>query len=419
VNEKRLIEYEQLIKHADGTYHSYHTSKFPLYDSDNEVYAVSAISTDISESKKNLEMRERLAAQEIMLKSEIRYDELTENMPNMFFSLNRTLIYTSFNKACEKFTGIAAEQVIGKTVGQAFPEGAPFSSDEYNEVLKSGISKNYVSSFTYQGNPFTYIINIYPTENGISVLMTDLTKQKKAETETLELVDRLQTKNKDLRQFAYALSHDLRAPIARVLGLVSLSGMVPEEMINNKTLMENVADEVTNLDNVVKDMNEVISVRAEGKQKEYVDFETELSLIRKILAREIKESEAVIIADFQSPKGIITVKSYLYSILYNLLSNAIKYRSPDRPLTIHLQTRQDSEFISLTVKDNGMGMDLKMYGEKVFGLYSRFHGDKIDGKGIGLNLVKAQAESLGGKVEVESEVNRGSTFTVYFTLKNI
>lgn len=417
-NEKRLIEYEQRVKHADGTYHIYHTSKFPLCDSDNKVYAVSTISADISEAKKTDAMREKLAVQEIMLKSEIRYDELTENMPNMFFSLNSTLTYTSFNKACEKFTGIAAEQVIGRTVEQAFPEDAPLFSDEFNEVLKSGISKNYVSSFTFRGKTFTYIINIYPTENGISVLMTDLTKQKKAETETLELVDRLQTKNRDLRQFAYSLSHDLRAPIARALGLVSLSRIDSDERINDKSLFENVAEEVANLDHVVRDMNKVISVRAEGKQKQYIDFESELNLIRKVLANEIIKSGAVIISDFHSPAGITTVKNYLYSIMYNLLSNAIKYRSLDRPLTIHVHTRQDSEFIYLTVKDNGMGMDLKLHGEKVFGLYKRFHGDKIDGKGIGLNLVKAQAESLGGKVEVESEVNRGSTFTVYFNLKH-
>jgi signal transduction histidine kinase len=115
---------------------------------------------------------------------------------------------------------------------------------------------------------------------------------------------------------------------------------------------------------------------------------------------------------------MITVKSYLYSIMYNLLSNAIKYRSSEVPLTIHLNTLQDKDNICLSVKDNGMGIDMKKHGDKIFGLYNRFHGKKIEGKGIGLNLVRAQAESLGGKVEVGSTVNHGSTFKIFLPLNH-
>ncbi|HKR06149.1 MAG TPA: PAS domain S-box protein, partial [Bacteroidia bacterium] len=226
--ERRLIEYDQVIRHADGTLHTYHTSKFPLYDNENRIYAVCAISADISESKKNIEMKEKIAIQEAILKSEIRYDELTKNMPNMFFSMDRSLRHTSFNKACETFTGRKAEEVIGKTVQEVFPSAEPLFLEEYKEVLKTGKAQNFVSTFTMGENTFTYIVNIFPTENGISVLMTDLTRQKKSEVATLELVEHLQKKNKDLRQFAYTVSHDLRAPIARVLGLVTLSNIDPE-----------------------------------------------------------------------------------------------------------------------------------------------------------------------------------------------
>jgi PAS domain S-box-containing protein len=418
VEQDRLIDFEQVIKHADGTEHNYHTSKFPLYDPENKIYAVCAISTDITESKKNIEINEKLAIQEVLLKSEIRYDELTKNMPNMFFSLDRSFLLTSFNKACERFTGNKAEHVIGKTMEQAFSDATPLFHAEYKEVLETGKVKNFISTFIFRENPFTYLVNIYPTEKGISVLMTDLTKEKKSEMETLELVDRLQTKNKDLRQFAYTVSHDLRAPIARVLGLVSLSGADPEYKINNRTILENVANEITNLDNVVKDMNYTISVRDEGNQKAYISFETELELIKTVLENEIVESKALITSDFQEPEGIVTTKSYLYSIMYNLLSNAIKYRLPEEQLIIHLQTKQDKEFICLSVKDNGMGIDMKKYGDKIFGLYNRFHSKKIDGKGIGLNLVKAQAESLGGRVEVESAVDKGSTFKIFFPINH-
>jgi PAS domain S-box-containing protein len=417
VRENRQIELEQKIKHADGSIHYYHTSKFPLYDEENKMYAVCVVSTDITESKKNIEMKEMLLSKEIVQKSELRYDILTDNMPNMFFSLDRKYRHTSFNKACEKFTGKKAEDVIGKTIDEVYMNNSSLFLGEYKVVMKTGKAKNFTTTFNIGDEAYIYKVNIYPTENGVSVLMTDLTKQKESEKNTLEMVSRLETKNKELRQFAYAVSHDLRAPIARVLGLISLSRNDPGFIINDKTILENVAIEISNLDNVVKDINNAISIRDEAKQKSIIELENELDLIRKVLENEIRDTNAEITYDFSKQPVISSVKSYIYSILYNLISNALKYRSKSRPLKIHVETKKEDGMILLSVTDNGMGIDLSRNGEKIFGLYNRFHGKTIDGKGIGLNLVKVQAESLGGKAEVESEVNVGSTFKIYFPLE--
>ncbi len=417
ITENKQIEFEQKIKHADGSIHYYHTSKFPLYDEEKKMYAVCVVSTDITESKKNIEMKEMLLSKEIVQKSEMRYDVLTENMPNMFFSLDRKYRHTSFNKACEKFTGKKAEDVIGKTIDEVYKEGESLFLAEYKVVMKTGKAKNFTTTFSIAEETYIYRVNIYPTENGISVLMTDLTKQKQSEKNTLEMVSRLETKNKELRQFAYAVSHDLRAPIARVLGLISLSKNDPDFKINDKSILENVGIEIGNLDNVVKDINNAISIRDEAKQKTKIEFEKELDLIKKFLENENKESNAEITFDFSEQPFISSVKSYIYSILYNLISNALKYRSRSRSLQIHIRTTINDEMVILSVQDNGMGIDLSRNAEKIFGLYNRFHGKTIDGKGIGLNLVKVQAESLGGKAEVESTVNVGSTFKIYFPLE--
>jgi signal transduction histidine kinase len=270
-----------------------------------------------------------------------------------------------------------------------------------------------------------YSIRHFPVINdekkifGIIMAVSDITERKQSESETSNLVDSLHSKNKDLRQFAYIVSHNLRSPIAKILGLVSLFDSDPEDKNFNGELLVNIADEATNLDNVVKDMNTIISTRdAENEKNEYISFDTEFKLIEQVLESEITESEAVITTDFTDPAGIVSAKSNIYSIMYNLLSNAIKYRSSKTPLSIHLQTQQDDKFICLSVKDNGMGIDLVKNREKIFGLYRRFHGDKIPGKGIGLNLVKTQAESLGGRVEVESKVNHGSIFKIFLPQNN-
>ncbi len=128
---------------------------------------------------------------------------------------------------------------------------------------------------------------------------------------------------------------------------------------------------------------------------------------------EIRDTGAIITADFSAVKDIYTIKSYLHSIFYNLLSNAIKYRLPAVPPTIGFQSHRVDGFVCVSVKDNGLGIDLARNGSKIFGLYKRFHGDAIPGKGIGLNLVKSHAESMGGRVAVESEINEGSLFSVY------
>jgi signal transduction histidine kinase len=102
--------------------------------------------------------------------------------------------------------------------------------------------------------------------------------------------------------------------------------------------------------------------------------------------------------------------------LYNLISNAIKYRDPDRSPVIDIKTEKLADEIRLTVSDNGLGIDTSVHRDKLFTLYSRFH-THLEGKGLGLYLVKTQITAMGGRIEIESEVNKGSTFRVYFRLK--
>lgn len=244
----------------------------------------------------------------------------------------------------------------------------------------------------------------------INVLI-DITNRKRVEIETLTLVDQLQFKNKELKQFAYMVSHNLRAPIARILGLANIFN---HDINENVFILDKITEAAKDLDNVVRDINIVVSARnSENVKSEYVDFQNEVNLILHVLDNEVKASKALITADFRKVKGANTVTSYMYSIIYNLLSNAIKYRLPEIQLRIHIHTTVDENFICFSVKDNGMGIDLVKNSTKIFGLYKRFHGETIPGKGVGLHLVKIHAESLGGRVEASSIVNEGIEFKIY------
>ena len=117
--------------------------------------------------------------------------------------------------------------------------------------------------------------------------------------------------------------------------------------------------------------------------------------------------------DFKEAETVEFNKSYLESILLNLLTNAIKYSSPNRKPSIRVYTKKTKGAVQLYFADNGLGIDLERHKDKIFGLYQRFH-DHADSKGLGLYMVNSQIRVMGGEIEVESEVNKGTTFIITF-----
>jgi signal transduction histidine kinase len=219
-------------------------------------------------------------------------------------------------------------------------------------------------------------------------------------------------KASDLGQFAYIISHNLRDPIAKILGLTQICD-TPTPF--TKYIVDQIRAQAAALDSIVKDLNVTLSVRnVEREKKRMVSLKNEMDLVTRVLYKEVVESKGVIRTDFSQVPEIFTVKSYLYSVLYNLLSNALKYRSADRPLLVDITATPSSHHVCLVVKDNGTGIDLDKYGDKIFKLYTRFHPQDIPGKGIGLHFVKNYAEALGGTVEIASEPGQGTEVKVYF-----
>ncbi len=247
----------------------------------------------------------------------------------------------------------------------------------------------------------------------IQLLNTDLEKRVEEKSkDLLKTNEELSKYNADLLQFSYSVSHNLRGPVARLLGLTNLmrSSSTQEELIR---LRELVYNSTVDLDSVLRDLNTIIDMRSSITHvREKVLLEAEWSKCCSMLKDQIRP-EFVIKKSFESAKHIYTVRALLHSILYNLLSNAIKYRSPDRNLEILATTKEDEENICITISDNGLGFDLESQREKVFKLYKRFH-THVGGRGLGLYLVKTQTELLNGSVEVESHLNEGTFFRLKF-----
>ena len=230
-----------------------------------------------------------------------------------------------------------------------------------------------------------------------------------------QLLEKELTHTKELNQFSQLLSHYLRSPIVKIKSIIN--HIKNEEVIdkNHSTinLLDYVSKEADKLDEVIYDLNKILEIYSNQEIKKYVNLKRILNETLKHFESEITQSNAIIDADFAETRGVFTAKNYVQHIMDKLISNAIKYRSPDRQLIINIKTFEIGNYSCLMVKDNGLGIDLKKYKTKVFGLYNRFH-EHVKGKGTGLYIVKAETESLGGNIQIESEVNEGTVFSIYF-----
>jgi len=220
--------------------------------------------------------------------------------------------------------------------------------------------------------------------------------------------------NQQLEQFAFISAHNLRAPVARILGLGQILDLAKNNPEEKDSIYPKLIHTAKELDSVVKDLNTILDLKKNNDTfVTDVELTSVIAMIFQNLEKEIAFAQASITTDFKQVSNLHTVKPYIDSILYNLISNAIKYRHPNRTPSIHIATERIENEVCLSVADNGLGIDVAQFRGKLFTLYSRFHLH-VEGKGMGLYLIKTQMIAMGGRIEIESEVDKGTTFKAYF-----
>ena len=236
--------------------------------------------------------------------------------------------------------------------------------------------------------------------------LSELVDQRTAELKSSN--EELIKHNLELQQFSNTVSHNLRGPVASLLGLSQLFTIDTDDKTRVE-LVKHIRSSAASLDEVLKDLGKIIDIRNHLFQiKENVRFSEEFEKVKGMLSNQIKENNVQITEDFKH-NSLYCIRSYINSILYNLLSNALKYSDSSRPLKIKAMSSLNNGNIILTIEDNGIGIDLDRHRDKLFGMYKRFH-DHVEGKGLGLFLTKQQVETLGGKIDVESQPDEGTKF---------
>jgi signal transduction histidine kinase len=243
-------------------------------------------------------------------------------------------------------------------------------------------------------------------------LLTMKENLKISEDELMQTADNLIQRNKELEQFTYIISHNLRAPVANIMGLYQLLMLRTDDEQESQKLISDLGTSVQRLDDVIIDLNVILEVKQKvHEQMEYVSFTQIVKDIKKSFDGYLQQDLIEIKCEFGAADTVHCLKSYIYSIFYNLISNSIKFKRPEEKLLLQITSHNKKDNVIVRFNDNGKGIDMKLNGDKLFGLYRRFD-TSADGKGMGLYMVKTQVETLGGHVRVRSEINRGSTFSI-------
>jgi PAS domain S-box-containing protein len=337
-----------------------------------------------------------------------------------------------FNKEWLRLTGRTQEELINYGWADLFhPEDREGFLEAYLAAFrKREVLKREFRLRSHQGEYRWQLAVVSPrfgpngTYAGHISSCVDITDLKAAEQALAVKNEQLTAINNDLDNFVYTASHDLKAPIHNIEGLmkVLIRSIPPESMQTERVQYTSrmILESVERFKRTIGDLTEVSKLQKEANQPAIpVSVEQLIGEVMLDLKPAIEASGAHIQVDVAGFPMIDFSEKNLRSIIYNLLSNAIKYRSPDRSPRVRIYGEQSGPYQVLSVADNGLGLDLtKDRQEKLFAMFKRLH-NHVEGTGVGLYMVKKIIENAGGKIEVESKVGVGSTFSVFFKRQDV
>ena len=400
---------------ADGTYKYVLDRGFLLKDEKGRAIRMIGAIQDITKQK---EEEQRLKLLETVITQS--KDSILITEANSVARRIPKIVYV--NPAFSQMSGYQSNEIIGKSPN--IFKGPKSDSEELKKLLRAIKNEEEclieTISYTKQKEEFWVRFSMIPIFNNEGVIshwisiQRDITDEKKLETEKEHLIRELTQNNKDLKQFSYITSHNLRAPLSNLIGLLNLIEDIPVENTELEEIIAGFTKSTHLLNETINDLVKVIIIKDNpSMQKEEVSLQEVFENVFSQLSFQIELHKPIIKLKFDRVPLLNTNKAYIESILLNLLTNSIKYKSENRKLKISIMAEQIDHKAILTFKDNGIGIDLERNRDKVFGLYQRFH-NYPDSKGLGLYLVKSQVETMGGTISIESEVNKGTTFTITF-----
>lgn len=343
-------------------------------------------------------------------------------------------VITSFNVGAENLLGYSREEMVNRKTPQIIhlAEEMEARGNELSEKL--GKTVQHFDVFTelakvqqYETREWTYVRKDgtqFPVQLTVTAvrekdeivgylgIAADISEIKRVEREIKSLLDVTNAQNERLRNFAHIVSHNLRSHSGNISILLDLFLQENEEKAEDE-LLKNLLQSANNLRDTIVHLNEVVVMNnAVGENLKPINLRTVVDAAIQNVRAIAQDKNVRIENNVDAALYVEGVDAYMDSMVLNFLTNGIKYKSAERDAYVRVQAVVKDGFAELEFADNGIGMDLKRIKHKLFGMYKTFHGND-DARGIGLFITKNQVEAMGGRIDVESEENKGTSFKVY------
>tara|TARA_R110002049_G_scaffold4504_3_gene31311 strand:+ start:9862 stop:11055 length:1194 start_codon:yes stop_codon:yes gene_type:complete len=350
--------------------------------------------------------------------------------PKIVHDMDMNIIEVN-DSAIEEF-GFSRSEFLSKSIFDLHTKDELEHSAEVLKIMKekqklsaeTKFRRKDGSIFFAEVTPCSYMLGDKPL---IHVYIQNITERKQEEKKLQELhaalevemdkvelnAKQVEIKNKELEEFAYVAAHDLKAPITNLTVLINMINTENISKSEDILLFNKLKNNIEQVHKTVFTLNDVINFKTTLKdKKERLDFESVFNEVGQSITEQLKSSNTTIDVDFSGCSEIDYPPLHLKSVIQNLLTNSLKYKSADRELKIKVKTTLVNGRICFTIEDNGLGFDDKKYSRKVFGLFKRLH-THVEGKGVGMYIVKSIIQAHGGSIEVKSKPNKGALFTIY------
>lgn len=278
---------------------------------------------------------------------------------------------------------------------------------------------NFEFEFPVEEKVYNCVVSYNSAQKYHNLYFIDNTEQLQAFHELEDKNTLIERKNQNLSQFNYIVAHDLKAPVINLRQLVDLIlhdvNQKPNKSDKNIVLLSMLNESLVKLETVMRDVSTILKAREESSKQNSTVFSVEkyVKKAAKEFKQQLTEIDAEISFDIDSTITLNFPISEFSIILFNLIENAIKFRDPARPLKILILASKIKNELILTIKDNGMGFDEKLAKGKLFSFYQKLNS-KIEGKGLGLQIIRNILDHYNGKIEFKSQPGIGSIFQITF-----
>lgn len=348
---------------------------------------------------------------------------ILESIGDAFFAIDMDWTVTYWNSMASKVLLVPRQDIVGKNLWDVFPAANnPVSYATYSHALQTKQSVHFEDY--YAPLEQWYEISAYPSANGLSVYLKDISDRKASEIRLTQLNESLskQTKelaisNAELEQFAYVASHDLQEPLRMVTSFLTQLEKKYGDTIDSKgkQYIYFAVDGAKRMRQIILDLLEFSRVGRTVNKKEPVDLSELVTEVEGLHRKQIDESEATI--EVTPLPTLMSYRAPIRQVFQNLISNGLKYQSPGNHPAIRIAFDETDTHWQFSISDNGIGIDSE-YFDRIFIIFQRLHNkDEYTGTGMGLAVTRKIIETLGGRIWVESEPGKGSTFS--FTISKM